>query len=163
MVFYLRCLFKSFVYVINKFVFRITSLDSVVMDDLVESIMSPNPYCVEENQLVQQVLGEMAENNLDYAIVIDKYGQVVGIFESQTISDAIAHNEEENLLSSPIGNYVHNLFHRISPKDTILDAAKKIDNLRLHYLVVIVGITPVGIVSHTSLIRWLVNRNDSSG
>lgn len=129
---------------------------------LVEEVMVRDIYCVKEGTPMGKVLGHMAQKGVGSAIVVSAQGQFRGIVDGARVVDAIAHEGEEGLVSEVVDRFMKRQIPRLNPRNTLAEATELMDDHVLHYVVVVDGSEPVGVLSHGDIIRWWVGAYSGS-
>lgn len=103
-----------------------------------------------------KVLSDMAERHIGSAIVVNNIGEFRAILDGGQVIDSIAHEGEQELKERQVEEFAIRHVPRADTKDTVSEVARMMDQHNVHYLVVLDGVQPVGVVSQGDIIRWWV-------
>lgn len=132
------------------------NLGNLASKVLVTVVMTPDPYCVKEGTKMGKVLSDMAERHIGSAIVVNNIGEFRAILDGGQVIDSIAHEGEQELKERQVEEFAIRHVPRADTKDTVSEVARMMDQHNVHYLVVLDGVQPVGVVSQGDIIRWWV-------
>jgi CBS domain-containing protein len=124
----------------------------------VGEVMTPNPISITETASLAEAAGILDSKKITGLPVVDDNGALVGVL-SQT--DLVRARANQHLVSNWPGLAVGQIMTKpaltIAASATIEEAAKEMDKLRVHRLVVVdATATPIGIISTSDLVRsWL--------
>ena len=124
----------------------------------VGEVMTPNPISITETASLAEAAGILDSKKITGLPVVDDNGALVGVL-SQT--DLVRARANQHLVSNWPGLAVGQIMTKpaltIASSASIEEAAKEMDKLRVHRLVVIdAAATPIGIISTSDLVRsWL--------
>jgi CBS domain-containing protein len=124
----------------------------------VGEVMTPNPISITETASLAEAAGILDSKKITGLPVVDDNGALVGVL-SQT--DLVRARANQHLVSNWPGLAVGQIMTKpaltIAASATIEEAAKEMDKLRVHRLVVVdAAATPIGIISTSDLVRsWL--------
>jgi CBS domain-containing protein len=124
----------------------------------VGEVMTPNPISITETASLAEAAGILDSKKITGLPVVDCDGVLVGVL-SQT--DLVRARANQHLVSNWPGLAVGQIMTKpaltIASSASIEEAAKEMDKLRVHRLVVIdAAATPIGIISTSDLVRsWL--------
>ena len=124
----------------------------------VGEVMTANPVSIVETASLQEAAGILDSRKITGLPVVDASGLLVGVL-SQT--DLVRVRANQHLVSNWPGLAVGQIMTKpaltIAASATIEEAAKEMDKLRVHRLVVVdAAATPIGIISTSDLVRsWL--------
>jgi CBS domain-containing protein len=124
----------------------------------VGEVMTPNPISITETASLAEAAGILDSKKITGLPVVDCDGVLVGVL-SQT--DLVRARANQHLVSNWPGLAVGQIMTKpaltIASSASIEDAAKEMDKLRVHRLVVVdAAATPIGIISTSDLVRsWL--------
>jgi CBS domain-containing protein len=124
----------------------------------VGEVMTSNPISITETASLAEAAGILDSKKITGLPVVDDNGALVGVL-SQT--DLVRARANQHLVSNWPGLAVGQIMTKpaltIAASATIEEAAKEMDKLRVHRLVVVdAAATPIGIISTSDLVRsWL--------
>jgi CBS domain-containing protein len=124
----------------------------------VGEVMTPNPISITESASLAEAAGILDSKKITGLPVVDENGCLVGMI-SQT--DLVRARANSHLVSNWPGLAVGQIMSKpaltIESGASIEDAAKQMDQRRVHRLVVVdAAATPIGIISTSDLVRsWL--------
>ena len=124
----------------------------------VGEVMTPNPISITETASLAEAAGILDSKKITGLPVVDCDGVLVGVL-SQT--DLVRARANQHLVSNWPGLAVGQIMTKpaltIASSASIEEAAKEMDKLRVHRLVVVdAAATPLGIISTSDLVRsWL--------
>ena len=124
----------------------------------VGDVMTSNPFLIVDTASLLEAAGILDSKKITGLPVVDDNGALVGVL-SQT--DLVRARANQHLVSNWPGLAVGQIMTKpaltIAASATIEEAAKEMDKLRVHRLVVVdAAATPIGIISTSDLVRsWL--------
>lgn len=129
----------------------------------VGEVMSANPISIAETASLAEAAKVLDSQKISGLPVLDASGALVGVL-SQTDLVRVRANQQyvQNWPGLPVGRIMTKPALTISATAAIEDAARVMDERRVHRLVVTDGAaTPIGIISASDLVRsWLKQPDD---
>lgn len=125
----------------------------------VGELMTPDPVRIQSNAPLTQAARLLDQHHIHGLPVVDDSGVLVGVV-SQT--DMLRARTTEHLWASWRGLQVRHLMSApaltVSADTSVTDAASRMEEYQVHRLVVVGpdGVSPIGIVSTTDLVRAMV-------
>lgn len=136
--------------------------DTLNTDTPLLDVMTPSPFCVEDNLYLHDAYTIMEEKGYRHLVVTDSTGEFVGVVSE---GDFLRHIGFEQLGKFKIVAEAMSESPLIVSLDTSLfEAAASMHKRKCDYAVVLHGSTPVGLVTERDITRWYaLERENAQG
>lgn len=120
----------------------------------VKDIMSPDPFCVQEDARMSDVVIEMSARGIASAVVVSKKRRLRGIVTAKEVIDSRGRrNGIELIAEATVAECMIEDPTSVSPTDDIERVARYMDQLQVDHLPVEEGNRVVGIVSQGDVLK----------
>lgn len=123
-----------------------------------KDLMIPIPIRVQRGTLIIDVMSEMAEQRVTYAVVVEADDQLVGILSMTDIVDIMSvSKDDETLVTATVEQYMRKKrLAVVNLTDSCDDVVDELHQAHVHQLVVVDRMSAVGVITQLEVDKWFL-------
>jgi CBS domain-containing protein len=136
---------------------EIREIKGALLEDTIRTLRPAEPLCVRETATVHDAVAAMLAKRQAGVLVIDADGRLTGIFTERDVLTRVVGRDLDTRLT-PLGAVMTRNPEAVSPRDRIAYALNRMSVAGYRTIPVVDAETrPIGVVTVTDFIRWLVD------
>jgi len=136
---------------------EIREIKGALLEDTIRTLRPAEPLCVQETATVHDAVAAMLAKRQAGVLVVDADGRLTGIFTERDVLTRVVGRDLDTRLT-PLGAVMTRNPEAVSPRDRIAYALNRMSVAGYRTIPVVDAETrPIGVVTVTDFIRWLVD------
>jgi predicted transcriptional regulator len=133
------------------------------LDDVARDIMHDVLVSVPSGTTVRATLQEMAEHDVDFAVVAKTGGAIVGIYTLSDEMGEIRHDEGGAFLDKLIDDEMNENLAVVAPTEKCVEVVRVLSDRRIHHVVVVERLIPIGVIGTKEINKWYIATHGGKG